>query len=165
MNRWAARSSVLVGIFLGGLGAASFAQSPVTYKLLCQSVGTAPQEPLGDREGHTLFAPNYSCRVEGGPLDGGLVTGISIYEWDKLNGTGLSGNGVIRKPGATAVYELTEFKNTRTMTNGKVTGFEGIGRGTYKLATGSASSLAGKAFSFTAGPNGPGQFVVDIRVE
>lgn len=87
-----------VGIFLGVVGAASFAQAPLTFRLLCQSVGVGPQEPLGDREGHNLSVTNYSCRVEGGPLDGGLVTGNTIYEWDKINGIGLAGNGLCGSP-------------------------------------------------------------------
>lgn len=165
MKRWAERSSMLVGIFLGVLGTASVAQTPLTYRFLCQSVGIGPQEPLGDREGHNLSVTNYSCRVEGGPLDGALVTGNTIYEWDKINGTGLAGNGVVRKPGATAVFQLADFKNTLTMVDSKVSGFLATGHGTYKLATGSASSLLGKTFSYMSRPNGPGQFVVDFRVE
>jgi hypothetical protein len=159
------KPQMAVGIFLGVIGAASFAQAPLTFRFLCQSVGVGPQEPLGDREGHNLSVTNYSCRVEGGPLDGGLVTGITIYEWDKINGIGLAGNGVVRKPGATAVLQLSDFKNTLTMADSKVSGFLATGNGTYKLATGSSSSLAGKNFSYTSRPNGPGQFVIDIRVD
>lgn len=156
---------IAAGILLGLLGASSLAQAPLTYRFLCQSVGTGPQEPLGDRDGHNLSVVAYSCRVEGGPLDGGLVTGNAIYEWDKTNATGLTGNGVVRKPGATAVLQLADFKNTLTLVDGKVTGFLASGQGTYKLATGSASALAGKTFSYTSRPNGWGQFVIDIRVD
>jgi hypothetical protein len=165
MKRSAQLSPMLVGIILGVVGAASVAQTPLTFRFLCQSVGIGPQEALGDREGHNLSVTNYSCRVEGGPLEGGLVTGNTIYEWDKINGTGLAGNGVVRKPGATAVFQLADFKNTLTVADSKVTGFLATGHGTYKLATGSATSLAGKTFSYTSRPNGPGQFVVDIKVE
>jgi len=165
MKRSAQAFLFAVGILLGMVGTPSFAQTPLTYKFFCQSVGTGPQEPLGDRDGHNLSVVTYSCRVEGGPLDGGLVTGNAIYEWDKINATGLTGNGVVRKPGAAAVLQLADFKNTLTMADGKVTGFLATGQGTYKLATGSASSLAGKTFSYTSRPNGWGQFVIDIKVD
>jgi hypothetical protein len=165
MKRWTELARLGAGILIGVISAISFAQTPLTFRFLCQSFGIGPQEALGDREGHNLSVTNYSCRVEGGPLEGGLVTGNTIYEWDKINGTGLAGNGVVRKPGATAVFQLADFKNTLTMADSKVTGFLATGHGTYKLATGSASSLVGKTFSYTSRPNGPGQFVVDIRVE
>jgi hypothetical protein len=147
------------------IAASSSAQTPLTYRYLCQSVGTGPQEPLGDREGHNISLTTFSCRVEGGPLDGGLVTGNAVYEWEKTNAVGLTASGVVRKPGATAVFQLGDFKNTLTVVDGKVTGYVATGQGTYKLATGSASSLAGKAFSYTSRPNGWSQFAVDIRID
>ncbi|MDI1263246.1 MAG: type II toxin-antitoxin system RelE/ParE family toxin [bacterium] len=48
---------------------------------------------------------------------------------------------------------------------GKVTGFIGTGQGTHKFATGSAASLAGKSFGYTARPTGPGQYVIEFKVE
>ena len=156
---------VAAALALTMLGVHSFAQTPITYKCLCQNIGTGPQEPLGDREGHAVSVTSYTCRVEGGPLDGGVLTGTTIYEWDKTNAVGLSGNGVVRKAGGTAVYQLGEFKNSLTMADGKVTGFVGSGQGTYKMATGSAASLAGKTFSYVVRPNGSSQFVIDVKVE
>jgi hypothetical protein len=152
-------------VFLGIFGLTSFAQTPLTYRYLCQSIGTGPQEPLGDRDGHNISVYSYSCRVEGGPLDGGVVTGNAIYEWDKTNAVGLTGNGVVRKPGAAAVFQLSDFKNALTVVDGKVTGFLAAGHGTYKLATGTAAPLAGKTYTYTGRPNGPGQFAVDIKVD
>lgn len=152
-------------LLLSMIGVPSYAQAPLTYKCLCQTIGTSPQEPLGDREGHAVSVSSYTCRIEGGPLDGGVMTGNTIYEWDKTNAAGLSGNGVARKAGAMFVYQLGEFKTALTMADGKVTGFLGTGQGTYKLATGAAATLAGKTYSYTARPNGSGQFVVDIKVD
>ena len=152
-------------LLLSMLGAHSYAQTPLTYKLLCQTIGTSPQEPLGDRESHAVSVTSYTCRVEGGPLDGGVMTGTSIYEWDKTNATGLSGNGVARKAGAMFVYQLGEFKATRTMADGKVTGFVATGQGTYKMATGSAAFLAAKTFTYTARNSGSNQFEIDTKVE
>jgi|OpeIllAssembly_1097287.scaffolds.fasta_scaffold169590_1 hypothetical protein len=153
--------TVLLGLF----GATSFGQTPLTYRYLCQSIGTGPQEPLGDRDGHNISVYSYSCRVEGGPLDGGVVTGNAIYEWNQTIAAGLTGNGVVRKPGAVAVFELSDFKNALTVVDGKVTGFSAAGHGTYKLATGTAVSLAGRTYTYTGRPNGPGQFAVDIKVD
>ena len=93
------------------------------------------------------------------------MTGTSIYEWDKTNATGLSGNGVARKAGAMFVYQLGEFKATRTMADGKVTGFVATGQGTYKMATGSAAFLAAKTFTYTARNSGSNQFEIDTKVE
>ena len=156
---------IAVALAMSMLGAHSFAQTPIAYKCVCQNIGNSPQEPLGDREGHAVSVTSYTCRVEGGPLDGGVLTGTTIYEWDKTIAVGLSGNGVGRKAGATVVYQLGEFKNALTMADGKVTGFLASGQGTYKMATGSAASLAGKTFSYVARPNGSNQFAIDVKVE
>ena len=129
-------AQVTAALALSLFGMQSFAQTPITYKCLCQNIGTVPQEPLGDREGHAVWVTPYTCRVEGGPLDGGVLTGTTIYEWDKTSAIGLSGNGVGRKAGGMVVYQLGEFKNALTMADGKVTGFLGSGQGTYKMATG-----------------------------
>ncbi len=67
-----------------------------TFTYTCQTVGTAPPEPLGDREGHAISVSEISCRAESGPLAGGVMTGTTIWEWDKTNGVVVSGNSVIR---------------------------------------------------------------------
>jgi hypothetical protein len=165
MNRFAILASSYMALGVALPVPQAFAQTPVTYKCYCHNIGTAPQEPLGDREGHSISVSSYSCRVEGGPLDGGVLTGASIFEWDKTNGLGLSGDGVGRKAGAALVYQLSTFKNTLSVADGKVTGFLATGRGTYKLATGGASSLSGRSFTYTARPAGSGQFTIDVNVE
>ena len=165
MNAFQSLSRIAAVILAAVVCAPAHAQTPIAYKCHCHTAGTAPQEALGDREGHAVSAGSYTCRVEGGPLDGGVLTGTNIYEWDKASAVGLSGNGVGRKPGATLVYQLGEFKNALTMADGKVTGFLATGSGTYKLATGTAASLAGKSFSYSARPAGPGQFTIDVKVE
>lgn len=142
----------------------AFAQG-VTWKLQCQSVGNSAPEPLGDREGHTISVLEYNCRTEGGPLDGAVLTGMSASEWDKGSANILSAQGIYRKPGGTAVFQHTEGKNTLIMADGKVTGWSGTGRGTYKLATGSAASLAGKGYSYSARSTGVGLFTVDVKAE
>jgi hypothetical protein len=145
--------------------ASAFAQSGSTARLLCHSIGNSPAEPLGDRDGHAVAVGQFTCRTEGGSLDGGLLTGVTIWEYDKTNAVSLSGNGLTRKPGAYAAYEQTEGKLALTLSDGKVTGFTGMGRGRYTLATGAAAALTGKSYSFTFRSTGPGQFVVDVKVE
>jgi len=93
------------------------------------------------------------------------MTGTQIYEWDGVNGVGKAGFGITRTPGGKAVYVNTEMKNTLTMTDGKVTGFVATGRGYYPVATGTASSLAGKAYSYVAKPAGPGQFIIESTLD
>jgi len=107
----------------------AWSQSAQSGRLLCHAVGSGPTEPLGDREGHAIAVSEFACRVEGGPTDGGVLTGTTITEWDKTNGTVLSGVGVTRKPGATTAYQHTEGKTSLTLVDGKVTGSTGSGRG------------------------------------
>src|SRR5208337_4800757 len=111
----------------------------------CQAVGAngAP-EPLGDRDGHGIAIVQVSCRIDSGPTKGGILTGMDIWEWDGPNAVLLTGNGIVRKPGATVVYVETGGKLALTMADGKVTGFTASTRGTNVVATGSAASLAGK---------------------
>ena len=138
-------------------------ESTSTYT--CQTVGTAPPEPLGDREGHAISVSQSSCRAESGPLAGGVYTGTVIWEWDKTNAVVVSGTNVIRKPGGTAVTQVTEGKMAQTVADGKVTGWTASGRSTTLLATGSAASLAGKSFIWTAKSTGPGQFTQGVKAE
>jgi hypothetical protein len=145
--------------------AGAFAQSEHVSKLLCYAVGNSQPEPIGDREGHAVAADQYTCRVEGGLLDGGVVTGGTIWEYDKINATLLSGSGVIRKPGAVAAFQNTESKLTMTLSEGKVTGFTGTGRGHWTMATGTAAALKGKTYSYTFTATGPFEFVGNVKYE
>jgi hypothetical protein len=145
--------------------APAFAQSGETFKLHCHGVGYAPPEPLGDRKGHSISVPEYTCRVEGGPSDGGVTTGTGIWEWHGANAVLLSGMGVTRKPGVTLAYRINKENGALVMSDGKVTGFAGSGSGRYTMATGAAAALKGKPFSFTFKTTDPHQFVVDVTNE
>jgi hypothetical protein len=150
-----------------GLSGNSAAESSHSYRLSCHAVGNSPAEPLGDREGHALTASQATCLVEGGPLDGGVQTGTVIWEWDGPNGVVISGMGVQRKPGATAVFALLEGKAALTVVDGKMTGTSISGRGVYRVATGSAASLQGKTYTYTIGSSGEPQnhWTVDIKLD
>lgn len=152
-------------VLLTGLSAPALAQSGLNYKLHCHAAGFNPPQPIGDRDGHGLAASSYTCRVEGGPLDGAVATANNVQEWDGHEGTVLASVGVLRKPTAMAVWHAGEGKLSNTVTDGKVTGLKGAGRGTYRLATGQAASLSGKAFSWSLASTSPGQFVIDVKVD
>jgi hypothetical protein len=157
------------GLATAAIAFAAFAPSAVAqenaFTLTCQNVGGGAPEPLEDREGHSILVNDYSCRADSGPLSGGVWTGRAIWEWDKTNAVLVSGNGVVRKPGAAVVYQETRGKLALTMTDGKVTGFIATGGGTWPMAIGSAASLAGKSYTWTSKPTGPGQFAVELKVE
>jgi hypothetical protein len=95
-------------------------------------------------------------------MTGAIVTGQSIWEWDKTNARMVSEAGVVRGPSATATYEITEGKLALTITDGKVTGFAASGKGRWPIATGSGASLAGKSFTFSSKSTGAGQWEADI---
>lgn len=141
------------------------AQTAVTFKSTCQDVGMSGREPLGDREGHAITVGQYSCKNEGGVADGSLMSGMVIWEWDKTSAVMQAGNGVVRRPGAFAVYQNSEGKVSLTVTDGKVTGLSGTSKGVYKTATGGMASLAGKSFRSTFKSIGGGQFVIEETIE
>lgn len=151
----------LSALTLGSAG--SFAQSGATARLHCHAVGASPPEPLGDRDGHAISVGEITCRVEGGVTDGGVLTGITIYEWDKGSATMLSGSGVTRKPGATTTYQNTEGRQSLVITDGKVTGASGSGKGRYTLATGAAAMNNGKTYTYTFRTTAPGQLIIDVK--
>lgn len=138
---------------------------PIGWKLQCQAIGSNPQEPIGDREGHALTVNQYSCRVEGGPLDGAILTGQNTSEWDKGVGKRLGGFGIYRKPGAMAVYQYGDGQTQLLSTDGKVTGFRATGVVTYVMATGPAAVLQGRKATYSATNTGPGTFSVDVKAE
>jgi hypothetical protein len=136
-----------------------------TYTFTCQGFGSGAREPLGDREGHAISVGDYSCYTDSGPFVGGNVSGTNIWEWDKTDAVLVTGQYISRKPGSIAVYQASEGKLALTVTDGKVTGFTGSGRGTLRLVTGSAASLAGKSVTWTAKTSEPGRFKVELKAE
>ena len=69
-------------IAFAGFAPTAVAQG-ATATWTCQDVGPIDQtEKLGDREGHSLSVGQYSCRIDGGPLSGGIATGTDLWEND-----------------------------------------------------------------------------------
>jgi hypothetical protein len=131
----------------------------------CQDIGAPQPEPVGDREGHSIFVGFFSCRIAGGPLDGAVATGTDIWEGDGPKSNRLSSQGVIRKPGAVAAWSGGTGTNVFTITDGKVTGWAASGTGKNVLATGVWAQLSGKTDTWTAKPTGPGQFTVEQKFD
>jgi hypothetical protein len=77
----------------------------------------------------------------------------------------LAGSGVIRKPGATAVWNAAEAKLAFTMADGKMTGWTVSGRGAWVLASGGWASMAGKPFTWTGKSIGPTQYTFETKSE
>lgn len=141
----------------------SWAQEVAAHVARCRNVGTSPLEPLGDREGHALSTSQISCRIEGGPMDGAMLAGTTVWEWQGSSAVGLYGNGVSRKPGAAMVYVNSDMKLAPVMDGGRMVGTTASGRGRYVMATGSAAGLLGKTYSFTTKPTGYGEFVIEVK--
>ena len=135
----------------------------IHFKQICQGDGSEYVDKLGD--GHAVSSGPYSCRMVSGPMDGGVITGQSLMEWDNTGGVVLAGSAVIRKPGGFVVYEDKEGKIALTITDGKVTGFTGSGKVRYLVATGSAAPMAGKTIAYTIKSTGADQWEADGTVE
>jgi len=131
----------------------------------CQDIGQTQTEPLGDRDGHSVVTAEFSCRIESGKLDGGVATGLAIWEFDGPNAVMLSGNGFVRKPGAIVVWNVAEAKFALTMVNGKATGWTVAGRGTWVLGAGDWTSEGGKPFTWTGKSTGPTQYSFEVKTQ
>jgi hypothetical protein len=52
---------------------------------------------VSEKEGHFVTHAQFTCRVEGSSLDGAVMAGSQIYEYQGADGVGLAGYGVVRK--------------------------------------------------------------------
>jgi hypothetical protein len=156
--------SLLIGISLGFvMSSSSFAQEMNTFD--CQEVGNNTPEALG-AEGQTILTDNFACRVTTGSMQGANMTGTAIWNFNKTDGTLVSGTGVMRKPGSVVVYkDDSGTLKLATDDKGNVTGASGAGKATWLVATGAAASGAGKTWNWTVKSTGPGRFTVSEPVE
>lgn len=158
-------TAAALGIVLFLSSGTLYAQSGTTSKSVCMAHGSTSPEPIGDREGHTLQAGQATCRIEGGALDGAIMTQYSIWESDKANATIPAGIGVVRKAGGVAIYQVTSGNRTLVMKDGKPVGWTAAGKGVYTSASGSLAAVSGKAFSWTAKNVGFNQFTIDTVLD
>jgi hypothetical protein len=163
------RTSVFASFRIAGTAALTvaamcgnaYAQAVMPSKSMCANAGANGMEPVGDREGHAVQVSHGTCRLVGGPLDGAVMATNTIWEHDKGAAKALSGDGVIRKPGAMAAYRLSSGTFAFVMKDGKVAGWTASGKAMYTMATGTAAALAGKSFSWTAQPTGASEYVIE----
>jgi hypothetical protein len=113
------------------------------------AVSPASMTSLKPSEGHSIEVGQYSCRAESGPQAGSVGSGTDMWEWNGPKAILISSSGVARKPGATSAWKFTEGEQTLTITDGKVTGCTGSGRGKNLVATGGWASMAGTSFTCT----------------
>jgi len=163
----------LIRILAGALMAATVTQGAVLKAsaqenvdaFSCQYIEAPTAEPFGAEEGRGISVRDYSCQVMQGPLSGAVLTARAVWEMNKSGGRLLLGGGVIRKPGAVAVLQLSDGKLEYVTTNGEVTEVRTSGRGAYLLASGAAASLSGKTFVYDTKTTTPGQFYFEDKRE
>lgn len=153
-------------IVLSAIAPAALAQEN-TLAFTCLEIGSGAPPPRGDREGDLISVEQDRCRVDSGPLIGGVLIEAIIWEWNKTktNATLLSGSGVIRKPGSMVAFQITDGKLAVTITDGKVTGATSSGRGNDGIATGDAAALAGKSFTWSTKSTGTLRFTLEVEME
>jgi hypothetical protein len=93
------------------------------------------------------------------------MTGWSIWEWHGTVAALLSGNGVVRMRDATVVYQNTKGYRGLTVSQGKVTGWTEEGQGANLETTGTALSLGGRPYSWTAKSTGPWQYTIEGKFD
>lgn len=130
------------------------------WQFICQDIGNNQPEPL-DKKDNAILAGAFSCRIAGGLMDGGSLTGVFNWEVTGDKAKMLSGMGIIRKEGAVVAYQDTSGENTFTVKDGNITGWSAKGTAVWLAASGPASAGLGKTFHWTAKPTGINQFTVD----
>ena len=89
-------------------------------KAICQSVDEGAPQRIGDREGHMMAIYDVTCRVVEGQPSGGVSSGKVIIEWDKTHATLIAGGGVLKSPGAIAVFQNMEENGDATVVDGQI---------------------------------------------
>ncbi len=144
-------------------GANGFALADTIGKYECNVVGSAAPEPLGDRAGHGLASYQYSCVGVDGLLKGAVLSATNISEWDGPQGKFLLGGGVHRTTGGFAVSRLEQGTGSITIQDGKPVGVTSSGTAIFNLASGTLSSLSGKAVKFTSKSVGAQRFILEFQ--
>jgi len=158
----------LVPLCFGSLSAIAFAlavPSAAAQEIhghnVCREVGGFTPEQLGDWEGHALSIGEASCQTTEAPGSGAVDTETAMWEWDGPKAKALSGSGVVRKPGATFAFQVTDGTLEVTMTDGKPSGWTASGHAIATLATGSWAFFIGKKGEWTSKSTGPNVFEAD----
>ena len=130
----------------------------------CRVTNVAQLDHLG-REGQAAELSQFTCHVHGGVLDGFSVSGTNIWELATDGAVLLGSIAVAHRADATLVYEVEQATRRSATGAGRSAKWQGTGRGTYKLATGSVAALAGKTFHTMARYEAPDAFTIETVVE
>jgi len=144
------------------IGASGFALAETIGRYECSTIGTASQEPIGDRNGHSLVSIEYSCFGVDGLLKGAVFTASTIQEWDGPQGTFFYSGGIHRAPGGMAVTQLREGTASVVMKDGKAVGTASSGKSVFKFASGTLAALSGRDFKFATKPTSVGRFNLEL---
>ncbi|HVL55984.1 MAG TPA: hypothetical protein VM491_05740, partial [Burkholderiaceae bacterium] len=106
----------------------------MTDRATCHLAGPPAMEPVG--QDAMMQAVTYTCRVEGGPLEGAVMTGNAIYRYKQGTGEWLANHGVIRRHDGLMVYRGQEGNVKLQMKEGQITGWTGTGKNTVPAAAG-----------------------------
>ena len=131
----------------------------------CNVVGTASQDPIGDRDGHRLVSFQYSCFGVDGLLKDTVYTASGISEWDGSQGKYLSAGGIVRAPGGLAVTQITEAIGSVVMKDGKPAGTVTSGKAQFTFASGTLSALSIRPVKFESKPISAGRFGIEVTTD
>jgi hypothetical protein len=160
MGKRLVASSILLSA-LGLIGAGGFAHADTIVRYECNIIGTASQDPIGDREGHNLVTVQYTCFGVEGLLKGAVSTALSVSEWDGPQGKYLSSIGVHRIAGGLASAQLLEGAGSVIIKDGKPVGSESSGKILIKFASGTLAAISGKTLNYIVKPLGPNRFQLE----
>jgi hypothetical protein len=144
--------------YSGVITAAEVALAEPLGRYQCNLFGTISQEPVGDREGHSLTSFEYSCVGVEGFLKGAVATTVAVIEWDGPRGTLVTTVKIHRAPGGIAVGQTTEGTASTVMKDGKIVGTEASGTSVIRFASGTLARLSGKSLKWVSKPIGPSRF-------
>src|SRR3954471_6261976 len=136
---------IIVSAVCSTLGLIGFAHAETVGRYECNVIGSASQDPIGDKDGHRINSVQNSCLGMEGLLKGAVYSGSSTSEWDGPQGTYLLGGGIIRAAGGLIVTQITEGRGSVIMKDGKPAGTESSGKALFKFASGTLGTLSGKA--------------------
>ena len=147
------RSSLILFSFSASVALSAVAPAALSqdnsFTSTCQEMASGAPQPPENRLGDLISVEQDRCIVDSGPLIGGVLIEEEIWEWNatKTNAVLLSGSGVVRKPGSTVAFQITQGTLAMTMTDARVTGSTGSGLGVDGIATDAAASFAGKPYT------------------
>jgi hypothetical protein len=150
---------------LGFVSASGFALAETIGRYDCSLVGTASQDPIGDKDGHRLVTVQISCFGVDGLFKDALYSGSSISEWDGPKGTYFAGDGITRAPRGLSVGQLTEGVGSVIMKDGMPVGNEASGKAVIKFASGTLAELSGKTVRWETKPAGFNRFSLEVMTD